>query len=154
MDYYEILGVERNSTADEIKKAYRNLALQYHPDKNPDNKEAEDKFKAIAEAYEVLSDVGKRSSYDFRLNGNNGNFYDSANINDWIRDNLYNSNWSGDFNSIFGNKNQKGPDIGIQLTITMKDAYTGVTKELNIGGKIYKINIKKGVGNLLKVRVS
>ncbi|HMQ00666.1 MAG TPA: DnaJ domain-containing protein, partial [Cyclobacteriaceae bacterium] len=63
-DYYEILGVDRNASADEIKKAYRKIAIQYHPDKNPDNKEAEEKFKEAAEAYEVLSNAEKRAQYD------------------------------------------------------------------------------------------
>lgn len=64
MEYYKILGVEKNAAADEIKKAYRKLALKYHPDKNPDNKEAEAKFKEINEAYAVLSDEKKRKEYD------------------------------------------------------------------------------------------
>ena len=64
MEYYKILGVEKSSTADEIKKAYRKLALQYHPDKNPGNKQAEEKFKEINEAYAVLSDEKKRKEYD------------------------------------------------------------------------------------------
>jgi molecular chaperone DnaJ len=63
-DYYEVLGVSKNANESEIKKAYRKLALQYHPDKNPDDKSAEDKFKEAAEAYEVLSDSNKRSRYD------------------------------------------------------------------------------------------
>ena len=63
-DYYEVLGVAKNATAEEIKKAYRKKAIQYHPDKNPGNKEAEEKFKEAAEAYEVLSDADKRARYD------------------------------------------------------------------------------------------
>ena len=63
-DYYEVLGVAKTATADEIKKAYRKLAIQYHPDKNPGNKEAEEKFKEATEAYEVLIDDKKRSVYD------------------------------------------------------------------------------------------
>ncbi len=59
-DYYKVLGVERKSTADQIKKAYRKLAVKYHPDKNPDNKQAEDRFKEISEAYEVLGNAEKR----------------------------------------------------------------------------------------------
>ncbi|MFM7857836.1 MAG: DnaJ domain-containing protein, partial [Flammeovirgaceae bacterium] len=63
-DYYEILGVNKTATAEEIKKAYRKVAIQFHPDKNPGNKEAEEKFKEAAEAYEVLSDETKRAQYD------------------------------------------------------------------------------------------
>ena len=63
-DYYEVLGVNKDASADEIKRAYRRLAMKYHPDKNPDNKEAEEKFKECAEAYEVLSDTQKRQRYD------------------------------------------------------------------------------------------
>jgi molecular chaperone DnaJ len=63
-DYYEVLGVSKSATADEIKKAYRKLAIQFHPDKNPDNPAAEDKFKEAAEAYEVLSNSEKKQRYD------------------------------------------------------------------------------------------
>src|SRR5574344_2153602 len=63
-DYYEVLGVEKNADEATIKKAYRKLAMQFHPDKNPDNKEAEEKFKEASEAYEVLSDKDKRQLYD------------------------------------------------------------------------------------------
>src|ERR1700745_2894057 len=63
-DYYEILGVSKSSSADEIKKAYRKVAMQYHPDRNVGDKEAEEKFKEAAEAYEVLSDDDKRARYD------------------------------------------------------------------------------------------
>lgn len=64
MDYYEILGVSKNATTEEIKKAYRTLAFKYHPDRNPDNKEAEEKFKQISAAYDVLGDETKRKNYD------------------------------------------------------------------------------------------
>ena len=63
-DYYEVLGVDKNASADEIKKAYRKMAIKYHPDKNPGDKEAEEKFKEAAEAYSVLSDADKKARYD------------------------------------------------------------------------------------------
>ena len=63
-DYYEVLGVDKKASADEIKKAYKKMAIKYHPDRNPGDKEAEDKFKEAAEAYEVLSDDNKRARYD------------------------------------------------------------------------------------------
>lgn len=63
-DYYEVLGVDKNATPEQIKKAYRKLALKYHPDRNPGNKEAETKFKEAAEAYDVLSDPDKREKYE------------------------------------------------------------------------------------------
>jgi molecular chaperone DnaJ len=63
-DYYEVLGVDKNASADEIKKAYKKMAIKYHPDRNPDDKEAEAKFKEAAEAYDVLRDENKRARYD------------------------------------------------------------------------------------------
>jgi len=84
-DYYKILGVDKNATKEEIKKAYRKLALKYHPDRNPGDKNAEEKFKDITEAYEVLSDENKRKKYE-QL-GSNWKFYQNANFNgDWFNE--------------------------------------------------------------------
>lgn len=69
MTHYEILGVEQDAEFDEIKSKYRKLAMKYHPDRNPDNKEAEEKFKRITEAYEILGDTGRRKEYDRKLSG-------------------------------------------------------------------------------------
>jgi len=91
MEYYQILGVAKTATADEIKKAYRKLALKYHPDKNPDNKAAEDKFKEISEAYAVLSDPEKRQQYDtfgsagFRQRYSQEDIFRNFDLNDILR---------------------------------------------------------------------
>ena len=84
-DYYEILGVSKTASNDEVKSAYRKLAMQHHPDRNPDNKESEEKFKEATEAYEVLSDANKRSRYDqFGHQGIRGgqDFHQYSNVND------------------------------------------------------------------------
>src|ERR1035437_3810770 len=82
-DYYEILGVERNASKDELKKAYRKLAMQYHPDRNPDNKDAEEKFKEAAEAYEVLTNEDKKARYDkFGHEGVRGSSFGSQGFSD------------------------------------------------------------------------
>ncbi|MEJ2617774.1 MAG: DnaJ domain-containing protein [Ignavibacteriaceae bacterium] len=82
-DYYEVLGVDKNATKDDLKKAYRKLAMQYHPDRNPDNKEAEEKFKEAAEAYEILSDDDKKARYDrFGHEGVRGSGFGSQGFSD------------------------------------------------------------------------
>jgi len=110
-DYYKVLGVSKTATKEEINKAYRKLALKYHPDKNPDNKEAEEKFKELSEAYEVLKDPEKRKKYD--MLGANWKQYQQAgygsNANDWYR-NFQQSHqqqgdsyqFSGSFEDLFG----------------------------------------------------
>lgn len=108
-DYYKILGVEKNATTDDIKAAYRKLAKKYHPDKNPDDKTAESKFKEMSEAYEVLKDPEKRKKYD-RLGSNWKQYHHagSGNADDWFRQ--YSAggqgssfHFSGDINDLFGN---------------------------------------------------
>lgn len=136
-DYYEILGVSKTASNDEIKSAYRKLAMQYHPDRNPDNKEAEDKFKEAAEAYEVLSDTDKRARYDrFGHQGVKGgqDFHDFNNVNDIF------SMFSDIFGFGFGGQQQgrrrgmgePGADLKVRMQLTLEEIATGVEKTIKI----------------------
>ncbi len=137
-EYYDILGVSRTATAAEIKKAYRQLAMQYHPDRNPGDKEAEDKFKAATEAYEVLGDENKRQIYDrYGVEGlknsgyrGPGNFEDIFSSFGDIFGDLFG------FGSAAGGLRPKGPipgaDLRYDLNITFMEAVHGVEKEVEI----------------------
>ena len=142
-DYYEVLGVEKNASAEEIKKAYRKSAMKYHPDRNPGDKEAEEKFKELGEAYEVLSDDEKRSRYDqFGHAGVDPNFGAGGGG--------YGGGFGGfggfgDFGDIFGdifgggrsrqaqrNAPMRGENVGIRLELTFEEAAFGTEKEVNV----------------------
>ena len=149
-DYYSVLGVDKNASDEDIKKAYRNLARKYHPDTNQGNKEAEEKFKEINEAYSVLGDKQKRSNYDnFGTSGTGGFSGGGATSEDMgdIFNNIFGGNggfssfFGGDgFESIFGfNKKsgqksgaRKGENKTIQMTVTLKDIAIGATKTIKM----------------------
>ncbi len=150
-DFYEILGVERKATAEEIKKAYRKLALKYHPDRNPGNKEAEDRFKEAAEAYEALSDPEKRRRYDqFGHDGMRGtDFRPFTNVDDIFStfgDIFGQSGFGGSvFDEMFGRTSgggtrqrrstqagQPGSDLKLRLKLTLEEVATGIEKKLKI----------------------
>lgn len=124
-NFYEILGVDENATADEIKKKYRKLSIQYHPDRNPDNKEAEEKFKEIAEAYEILSDENKRKQYDIERKGGGFNPFEG-----------FGGHGFADFSNFFGNgfgrrqQVEKGNDIYVNVNISLQDIYN--QKNINV----------------------
>ena len=130
-DYYEILGVSRDATDEEIKRAYRKLALTYHPDRNQGNPEAEEKFKEINQAYEVLGDQEKRAGFDrFGAAGQPGASYDFGFTRNF--DDIF-----GDlFNDFFGNthrrRTRKGDDLRYNLEIEFEEAVFGVEKEIEI----------------------
>ena len=150
-NFYEILGVEESATGDDIKKAYRKMAIKYHPDKNPDDASAEEKFKQIAEAYDAIGDDVKRKKYDTerRFKNQGGNEYF-----DFMRDTMFSQGWSTAFDNMYGGGGaKKGPDASVLLTITMKESYSGTSREVKIGDKTYRINIKKGVQNGQKLRI-
>ena len=143
-DYYEILGVNKNSSSDEIKKAYRKIAIKYHPDKNPDNKSAEDKFKEAAEAYSVLSDTEKRQRYDQFghagvNNGAGGAGFSNMDVNDIFS--AFGDIFGGDsdniFGSMFGNqrggrRKKGGSDLKISIPLTLEEMYSGGAKTVKI----------------------
>ncbi len=135
-DYYEVLGVSRNATQEEIKKAYRRLALQYHPDKNPGNKEAEEKFKEAAEAYAVLSDPEKRAHYDRFGHAGLGEQAFTGFSPDIFADfaDILGSFFG--FEGIFGRRAPAGPQRGADLRtvvrISFEEMATGVEKVLHV----------------------
>lgn len=151
-DFYEILGVSRNATADEIKKAYRQMALKHHPDRNPGNKEAEERFKEAAEAYEVLSDPEKRRRYNqFGHDGMRGtNYRDFTDINDIFTtfSDIFGGGLGGSiFDEVFtgagrGRRRTErqqgvpGSDLKVKLHLTLEEIAAGAEKKIKV--KRYK----------------
>jgi len=128
-DYYEILGVGKDATSDDIKRTYKKLAFEYHPDRNPDNRDALIKFKDLNEAYQILGDDNKRARYDSFGNISGEGFFNdmgfSSNLND-IFGNLFDEV----FNSGFSNGGQKGRDLKYELSIKFEEAAFGIEKEI------------------------
>ncbi len=169
-DYYDVLGVSKNATADEIKKAYRKKAIQYHPDRNPGDKEAEDKFKEAAEAYDVLSDADKRAKYDQFGHSMGPQGFGGAGGGSYGGFSGFGGGMSMDdifahFGDIFGGHFgggadfggyssgsarprkhvNKGTDLRITVKVTLKDIMNGVDKKLKIP-KLVADPVCKGTG--------
>lgn len=139
-DYYEILGLDKSASADEIKKAYRKVAIKYHPDKNPDNPEAEEKFKEAAEAYEVLSNAEKKQRYDqFGHAGMNGGGFGGGGMNMEDIFSQFGDIFGGGspFESFFGGggrgrRARKGSNLRIKLKLTLEEIANGVEKKIKV----------------------
>ncbi|MCK5762900.1 MAG: DnaJ domain-containing protein, partial [Clostridiales bacterium] len=131
-DYYEILGVDKNADDSTLKKSYRKLAMKYHPDKNPDDKASESKFKEINEAYEVLSDSEKRHLYDqFGHAGVNQNAGAGGGYGGFGGfEDIINEMFGGGGASRRRSGPNKGADIRVDITIPFKDAVFGLSKEI------------------------
>ena len=144
-DYYEVLGVAKSASADELKKAYRKLAIKYHPDKNPDDKASEEKFKEIAEAYSVLSDPQKKARFDqyghAGMNGQGGfggqGGFTMEDIFSQFGD-IFGAGGGSPFDSFFGGgrgggqRVRKGSDLRIKLSLTLVDIAKGVEKKIKV----------------------
>ena len=170
-DYYKILGVPEKASADEIKKAYRKLAIKHHPDKNQGDKKAEEKFKELNEANEVLSDPEKRKKYDelaenLKYHKNTGNGNENFDWSKWSgqqgggfgnsRRSSFNEaeGFSDFFESIFGsrfgggqNVQMKGQDYQAEIEVSLEEVYHGSTRRIQVNGQTLQIKIKPGVKN-------
>ena len=148
-DYYEVLGVDKKATDEEIKKAYRKIAIKYHPDRNPGDKEAEEKFKEAAEAYDVLHDPKKRQQYDqfgFDAPGGFGGFGSGQGFSvddifsqfgdifsDFFGGGFSGGSGFGGYRSSAGNRARyRGSDLRLKVKLSLQDIETGVTKKFKV----------------------
>ena len=181
IDYYHILGINKNATADEIKKAYRKKARKLHPDLNPDDREAHRKFQELNEANEVLSDPDKRAKYDkYGENWQHGEAYEKAQQEytnrqqtSWDTDgqtfytegNFSDSDFSDFFHSMFGSgfsqrqgsgsgRKYKGADLHAELHLTLRQAMQMHQQTLTIAGKNVRITIPAGVADRQKIKLA
>jgi curved DNA-binding protein len=178
-DYYKILGVGKTASADEIKKAFRKLAVKYHPDKNPGDKQAEEKFKEVNEANEVLGDPEKRKKYDelgenWQQYQQKGNRQEDFDWSQWQNSGRGQQQYSysegfGDeggfsdfFESVFGGRfgggqsarAQKGSDYRAEAEISLEEAYNGTTRLMEVNGEKLQMKFKPGTkdGQTLRIK--
>lgn len=168
-DYYEVLGVSKSANESELKKAYRKLALQYHPDKNPDNEEAEEKFKEAAEAYEVLSDSDKRARYDrfghAGVGGASSGGFGGGGMNMEDIFNQFGDVFGGSFGGFGGfgggrggSRVVKGTNLRVKIKLTLEEIANGTRKKIKVNklvnaeGVTFKsCNTCNGTGRVMRV---
>ncbi len=170
-DFYEILGIDKSATAEQIKKAYRKKAIEYHPDKNPGDKQAEENFKAAAEAYEVLSDPDKKARYDQyghqAFEGGGGFHGGGMNMDDIFSQfgDIFGSAFGGGFSGGFGGfgggagqRRMKGSNLRIKVKMTLDEIANGVEKKVKVKRKIQAKGVSyktcstcNGTGQVMKV---
>jgi curved DNA-binding protein len=161
-DYYRDLGVSKSDSEATIKKAYKKLAVKYHPDKNPENKEAEERFKKVSEAYNVLSNPERRLKYD--QYGENWNYYKEAGNqskekqqeSDFFGQNGFSEFFETFFNGNFrksGRGAVRGSDYEGNLPVNLREAYQGVSKVFKVNGRPFNIKLKPGIedGQVLRI---
>ncbi len=180
-DYYKVLGIKKTATQDEIKKAYRKLAVKYHPDKNAGDKKAEEKFKEANEANEVLSNPEKRKKYDelgenwqqYQQHGANGGGFDRSQWQAGGRQQTHfrsedffgsEGHFSDFFESFFGNasggerqrspRQVQGQDAQAEMEITLEDAFHGSSKQIVLNGQKINLSLKPGIyeGQVLRMK--
>jgi len=174
-DYYKILGVDKKASTEDIKKAYRKLAVKYHPDKNPGNKQAEEKFKEINEANTVLTDPEKRKQYDelgenWKYAQQGGGYggqgngtgqrrtYTTQEFEDIFGGGGGGSGFSDFFESIFGNRRSRsaptqGQNFKADLEISLLDAYQGAEKVFDLEGQRLRIKLKPGIADGQQIKL-
>lgn len=187
-DYYKVLGLEKGASEADVKKAFRSLARQYHPDANPNNPEAEEKFKQISEAYEVLSDPQKKARYDqvesqyrnYQRNGGQGNWQDFSQsggfqfTQDDLGDMFQGTSFGDMLSQLFGGgrrtqstrgqargtrhqahstRHQAAESQVYSITLTLDEAFVGVTKRLALGNKKIDVAFKPGIADAQRLKI-